>query len=308
MKCHELIINGEINTFVSRETYEKLPKDSMLFALLRDDQPLRTQNRDGKYELILDHPKLFDVAVQSAFDESFGFASMNLMLTSAGYDFKEGLDGLAETMNYLGLLPNKHVGVIIASTTYAKRYNLRLVQYQALLEQELQNYGTEMIGNFARKLESLEKRYSTDKVVRNPFVKDNLHVVFTMPLRTKGRLCMVGCKYPDDVDYDFSFTFNFLPSCDTENLYDGDFMKIYWKKQPKVFENLLYDHVVCLLVHMIESVSNYDYEAGSLTLNHLQTTGVIKGLEHKISESYMKEHVSKTDYIVVDVNMRMLED
>lgn len=138
MKAYELIINGKIKTFLSREIFEKLPEDSMLYTLLRDDQPLRTQNVCGQYELTLDHPKLFDIAIQSALDERFGFASMSSMLKSAGYDFEEGLAALEQTMNYLGLSPNDNIKDLLDLKDLSASFSLNLESYRPLLELELE--------------------------------------------------------------------------------------------------------------------------------------------------------------------------
>ncbi|KAI3656062.1 hypothetical protein MP638_001249 [Amoeboaphelidium occidentale] len=267
MKVYELIINGEINTFVSREIFDKLPTDSMLFTLLRDDQELKTQNSEGMYELTLDHPKLFNIAIQSAFDESFGFSVLSETLKSAGYDFRDGLDGLAETMSYLGLLPNKHVDVIIASTSSAERYNQRLVKYQPLLERELQNYGTEMIRNFAKKLQKLVESFMFEEITESPFVAESLQVVLAIPLTKREVKCMVACMKHHRLG--FSFYFDYLPLDSTKNLVGGDFLKIYLDNQPEVFRAMVNDRLVSLIVFIIKMVSKYDYNVESVDFNRL---------------------------------------
>jgi hypothetical protein len=182
---YQILINGIKETVLPRNISEKLPTDSMLYKLLRDDQALSTRNLKGQYELTLDHPEIFEIALLSAVEKSFVRNDAYEMLTNAGYGIHDGIDGLAETMEYLSLSPNDHINAMMVLRDSAASYRMRLEKYQPLFELELQNYAAQMINQFAATLKYLEESYSADELIDNPFVAKQRFISFTIPLGTK---------------------------------------------------------------------------------------------------------------------------
>ncbi|KAI3662174.1 hypothetical protein MP638_002160 [Amoeboaphelidium occidentale] len=102
---------------ISRDLFERFPKDSFLYNLLKEDQMMSTRNGSGQYMLTLDHPELLE-AVLTHFEtgelplrEIYLFAKKEHECNVA-----DTMKSLALTFNYLGFpLPQDFCGFVEGS-------------------------------------------------------------------------------------------------------------------------------------------------------------------------------------------------
>lgn len=59
----QILLNNEQVYEITRDLFKKFPKDSLLYNLLKDDQPMATKHANGQYVLTLNYPEYFEHAL-----------------------------------------------------------------------------------------------------------------------------------------------------------------------------------------------------------------------------------------------------
>jgi hypothetical protein len=102
---------------ISKYLFERFPKDSFLYNLLKEDQMMSTRNGSGQYMLRLDHPELLE-AVLTHFET--GELPLREIYLSANREHEcnvvDTMKSIALTFNYLGFpLPEDLLGFLEGS-------------------------------------------------------------------------------------------------------------------------------------------------------------------------------------------------
>jgi hypothetical protein len=98
---YQVLLNNGNTVAVSSDLFEKLPKDSMLHNLLKEDQEMAKKDENGHYLLTLEHPEMFEFALQSI--EKPGLSCYNLHKATRTFysSFLEAMKAFVATLDYL---------------------------------------------------------------------------------------------------------------------------------------------------------------------------------------------------------------
>lgn len=105
--------NGKIIE-ISRDLFERFPKDSMLYNLLKEDQVMSTKNNLGQFLLTRDHSEFFEAILKYVETQQLAivdiFQSAEIAPIAHGFNVAETMQALALTFNYLNLHAPEHLG------------------------------------------------------------------------------------------------------------------------------------------------------------------------------------------------------
>lgn len=100
---YKILLNDGTEHILTQEMFEKLPEESMLQALLKEDQPMSTKNGKGQYELTLDHPKLFPFVLQELDKGQASPGELHETCKEDGDTVIETMQNYVDLADYLGI-------------------------------------------------------------------------------------------------------------------------------------------------------------------------------------------------------------
>ncbi|KAI3661301.1 hypothetical protein MP638_005738 [Amoeboaphelidium occidentale] len=100
---YTIALNDGEEYVITKETFDDLPYDSLLYNLLKDNQTMSTKNAQGKYPLILKTPQVFKYVLQILTERQFSLSAMREELKQFGFSATGSIECLKETLDYMGL-------------------------------------------------------------------------------------------------------------------------------------------------------------------------------------------------------------
>ncbi|KAI3655811.1 hypothetical protein MP638_005893 [Amoeboaphelidium occidentale] len=98
---YQVLLNNGNTVAVSSDLFEKLPKDSMLHSLLKEDQEMAKKDENGHYLLTLDHPEMFEFALQSIEKPDLNCYNLHEATKTFYSSFLEAMKAFVATLDYL---------------------------------------------------------------------------------------------------------------------------------------------------------------------------------------------------------------
>ncbi|KAI3660277.1 hypothetical protein MP638_005140 [Amoeboaphelidium occidentale] len=99
--AYHILLNNGKTIAVSSDLFEKLPEDSMLHNLLKADQEMAKKDEDGNYLLNLDHPDLFEFALQSIEKPDLNCYDLHSATRAFYPNFLDAMNAFVSTLDYL---------------------------------------------------------------------------------------------------------------------------------------------------------------------------------------------------------------
>jgi hypothetical protein len=98
---YQILLNNGKTVAVSLDLFEKLPQDSMLHNLLKADQEMAKKDEDGNYLLKLDHPDMFEFALQSIEKPDLNCYDLHSATRASYPNFLDAMKSFVSTLDYL---------------------------------------------------------------------------------------------------------------------------------------------------------------------------------------------------------------